>query len=152
MASRPGCRAIGRIEKHHGRRRGVAVGAIVTRVAPQPAGLGPAATGIEHRQRRVVGEDAAAGHDMRDQALVQRLQPPAGGTDPARQGGAADGDAVPLEDPGLPEQGQVVAVTADQHMRDQAGGRETAGQHSLGRRRLEQAAAGTAGAFRPGDP
>ena len=43
----------------------------------------PAAAGIEHRQRCVVGEDAAAGHDVGDQALMQRLQAPAGGTDPA---------------------------------------------------------------------
>src|SRR5215208_5483652 len=66
------------VEEDH-RRRGAAVpGPVVDGVAPQPPGLGPAPAGVEHRQRRVIGEDPGRGQDMLAQEAPQRLQPPAG--------------------------------------------------------------------------
>jgi len=46
-----------------GRRRRPLPRAIVPGIGPQPPGLGAAAPGIEHRNRRVVGEDLGRGED-----------------------------------------------------------------------------------------
>ena len=135
----------------NGGRDVAAVGAVVPRVGPEPAGLGPATSGIKHRQRRVIGEDAVGRHYVGDQPLVQRLEPPAGGPDPARQGGAADLQPVPGKDPALAIQRQVAAVAADQHVGDQSWGGETAGQYPVRGWCLMQGTAAAAGLLWPGD-
>ena len=50
------------VGRHRGRR--AAPWPVIDRVAPEPPGLGPAATGVEHRQRRVVGEQLGRGQPM----------------------------------------------------------------------------------------
>jgi len=47
---------IGTVEIDGRRRIGAAPGSIVTGIDPEPAGLGSAAAGIEHRDRRVVSK------------------------------------------------------------------------------------------------
>src|SRR5512144_2772025 len=38
--------------------------AVVAQVDPQPAGFGAAATGVEHRDRRIIGVQLVGGHDV----------------------------------------------------------------------------------------
>jgi site-specific DNA recombinase len=57
-------------------------GTVVDRVAPQPSGLGAAAAGIQHWQGGVVGNHFGRGQNRAQNQLIQRLQPPAGASDP----------------------------------------------------------------------
>ena len=56
MGGRPLGFAIGTVEIDRSRRIGSIPGPIVAGIDPEPAGLGAAAAGIEHRDRSVVGE------------------------------------------------------------------------------------------------
>ena len=49
---------------------------IVARIHPQPACLGPTTAGVEHRDRRIVGEELGGGEPG-----MQRLQPSTGVAD-----------------------------------------------------------------------
>ena len=71
--------------------------AVVRRVAPQPPGLGLALTGIEHRQRRVVGEHPWRGQHRAQHGRVQRFQPPAGPSHPVAECGTIELHTVPGE-------------------------------------------------------
>ncbi len=62
---------------HHG---------VVNGIAPEIAGLGLPATGIEHRQRIVVGKDLGRRQHRGDHQFVKRCQPAAGGAHPIAQG------------------------------------------------------------------
>ena len=62
------------IDIGHRRRCGPLPGSVIDRIGPQPAGLGPAAPRIEHRQRRVVGEDLGRAQDPAP-AGVRRAAP-----------------------------------------------------------------------------
>src|SRR5437868_3739138 len=60
--------------KIDGRRRiGSVPGPIITGVDPEPAGLGAAAAGIKHRERRIVGEELLRGEDVLGEPGLQRL-------------------------------------------------------------------------------
>jgi hypothetical protein len=125
------------IDVGHGRRARPAPGAIIDGVGPQASGLGPAAARVEHRQRRVVGEELGRGEDALEQALVQGLQPPAGAADPVRQRRAVELDAVAGEDLRLAVQGPVVRVLVDQHLGDQRLAGHAAVDRALGGGRLD---------------
>jgi hypothetical protein len=56
MSGRTFCLAIRTVEVDGGRRFGPGPGSIVARIDPQPTGFGAAEAGIEHGDRRVVGE------------------------------------------------------------------------------------------------
>ena len=58
---------------------------VVHRIAPQPSGLGPPTTGIEHRQGRIIGKHLGRGQHRAQQHLMQRRQPPAGSAPPCQQ-------------------------------------------------------------------
>ena len=119
------------VEVDH-RRRGAAVpGPVVDRIAPQAPGLGPAPAGVEHRQRRVVGEDPGRAHDVPAQQAPQRLQPPAGPADPVAQGRAVELDPLPGEDLRLAVERQEIGVLGHQHVREQRLGRHPAGDRPL---------------------
>ena len=81
---------------------------------------------------------------MGGQPRLQRLQPPAGAADPARQGRAFDPDAMPGEDLGLTVKRRVVAVLADQHLGDEPRCRQALGDRAVGRRRPMDRATGAA--------
>lgn len=53
------------------------------------------------------------------QSVVQGLKPPAGATDPTGQRGTRQIDAVASEDLRLPIQRRVIAIFADEDLRDQ---------------------------------
>src|SRR6202030_475396 len=57
----------------------------IDRIAPQPPGLGPAATGIEHWQGGVVSKQHRRGQYGRDRQVVERAQPPASAAHPVTQ-------------------------------------------------------------------
>ena len=95
MLRRPFALAIRLVAEQHARGCGVAMRPVIPGVGPQSPSAGATPARIEHRQRRVVGEQPVRCHDVGGQPLMQRLQPPAGGPDPAHQGGSADLQAVP---------------------------------------------------------
>jgi len=64
MGSRTLCLAIRTVEVNSCRRIGSAPGPVIAGVDPEPAGLGAAAPGIEHRDRRIVGEQLVRGEDL----------------------------------------------------------------------------------------
>src|SRR5947209_2312150 len=76
--------AIGTVKVDGCRRIGPTPRPIVARIDPQSAGLGATAAGIQHRDRRVVGEDFGRAKHVSGKARLQRLQPPARTTDPVR--------------------------------------------------------------------
>src|SRR5262249_58738707 len=112
--------AVGAVKIDGGRRIGPAPGPVVARIDPQSAHLGAAAAGIEHWDRRIVGKDLARPEDVSGETRVQRLQPPARATDPARQRRAVNLDAAPGETLALTVERSVFAIFANQHVSKQA--------------------------------
>jgi len=75
---------------------------VVDGIAPQPAGLGPAPTRVEHRQCRVVGEQFLRRQHRAEHQLVERRQPPAGAANPIAQRRAINRDPLPRQHLRLP--------------------------------------------------
>ena len=108
---------------------------VIDRIAPEAAGLGPAAAGVEHRQRGVVGKHLGRGQHRADHQIVERRQPPAGAAHPVAQRRAVERDALPRQHLRLPIQRQGIAELADHHVHDQRFGRHAAVDRPLRRRR-----------------
>lgn len=109
-----------RREQIDGSRRGwTAPPALLAGVDPQMPGLGLAASRIEHRNRRVVGEQMVAVEHVGGEPFMQRFEPPARTADPSGQRRTRQIDAVAREDLRLPVKRRVIAVFADQHLREQ---------------------------------
>ena len=109
--------AIGTVEIDRCRRIGSVPGPVIAGIDPQPAGLGAAAAGIEHRDRRVVGEQRLRGEDVLGEPAPAAA--PATSTAPPTQLAerrAVQLDALPGEDLALPIERKVIAVLGDQHM------------------------------------
>ena len=119
------------VEVDHRRRGAAAPGPVVDRVAPQPAGLGPAPAGVEHRQRGVVGEDPGRAMTCRRSRRHSGSSHQQARPDPVAQGRAVQVDPLPGEDPGLAVQGQEIGVLGHQHVREQRLGRHPAGDRPL---------------------
>jgi len=149
MCLRPDRPAVGLVDVEGCRRIGARPAPLVAGVDPQPAGLGAPAPGIEHRQRRVVGEQLIGREDRLPQSVVQRFEPPAGTADPAGHGGPLQIDALAGEDLGLAVQGEMIAVLADQDVGEQRGAGRAAGDHPLGRGGLHHRIAPPAGILGP---
>jgi hypothetical protein len=131
---------------------GTAPGPVIDRVAPQPSGLRLSLARIEHRQRRVIGEDFGRGQNGAEDPFVQRRQPPAGAANPAARCGTIQRHALTGEDLGLTVQWQMIAVPADQHMREQRFGRQATVDRTIRRGRLHDSLlAGPAAITRPAD-
>ena len=64
---------IGTVEIDGRRRIGSVPGPVIAGVDPEPAGLGAAPAGIEHRDRRIVSEQLLRGEDMLGEPCLQRL-------------------------------------------------------------------------------
>ena len=108
VLGRPFAPAVGRVEEHRRRRADIGAWPVGADIDPQPAFLGAAAAGIEHRHRRVVGVHLDAGEDMRREPLAQRLQQPGGPADPVGERRAVEFDTLPCVDRRLPvERGMV---------------------------------------------
>src|SRR5258707_9850495 len=151
MGGRTLCLAIRTEEVDGSRRFGPGPGSIVARIDPQPAGLGAAAAGIEHRDRRVVGKQLARSKHMRCQAGLQRLQPPTSAAHPVRKSRAIDIDPVPGEDLALPVKREVIAVLGDQDMGEKTGTGAALGDRTFRSGRMMNSPAGPAAIARPAD-
>ena len=110
--------------------------ALVAGIDPKSPRLGSAATGIEHRNRRVIGKQMVGGEHVLAQPLMQCFQPPAGATNPSGERRAIKIDAMPRKDLRLPIKRRVIAIFADQHLCEQCRRRQSAGDQPFGRRRL----------------
>src|SRR4051812_21964045 len=88
-------------------------------VAPQPSCLGSAAAGIQPWQGGVVGNHLGRGQNRAQNQLIQRLQPPAGASDPVAQSGTIQLDTLAGEDLRLAIQRQVVGLFVDQNVGQQ---------------------------------
>lgn len=107
---------IGAVEIKCCRRIASASRSIIAGVDPKPAGPGAATARIEHRHRRVVGEQCLSGADVLGETGLQRLQPPDGAANPIGEGRAIELDTLPGEDLALPVERKVIAVFGDQDM------------------------------------
>ena len=143
--------AIGAVEIDRRRRIGPVPGPVIAGIDPEPAGLGAASAGIEHRDRGVVGEQLLRGEDMLGEPCLQRLQPPASSADPVGQRRAIELDALSGEDLALPVERKVIAVFGDQDMGEKTGSGEALGDRTLRGGRLVDGPAGPAAIARPAD-
>ena len=136
VGRRPGRLAVAGIDIGHRRRPLPERGAVVGRIAPEPAHPGPAEAALQGGQRRVVGEHPGMPDDMVEDEVAQRPQPPAGLADPVAQGGAVELDALPGQDLALPVERDAVAVLGHQHLDQQRLGGQAAGDDARRRRLL----------------
>ena len=83
--------------------------------------------------------------------LLQRLQPPAGTTNPVGERRAVDLDAMPGEDLALPAEWKVIAVFGDQDMSEQGRTGQPLADRRLRRGGLMDGPAGPAAITRPAD-
>jgi hypothetical protein len=81
------------------------------------------------------------------QPIMQRLEPPAGAADPSDERRTREIDAVAGKDLRLPIKRRVIAVFADQHLRQQRWRRQATGDHPLGSWRLYHSLTAPAGIF-----
>ena len=129
----------GRVAEDHDGRRRAAMGAVVGGHGPEEALLRGPAPRIEHRQGRLVHEQARGARQMGVHPLDDRLEVEAGAADPIAEGRAVEVDALAAEDLGLAVQRQVVGEFRDdgeparRHRFEPAGERRSA-PRSAGRR------------------
>ena len=99
----------------------------VAHVAPHPGGLGLAGFSTTlHPDRGVICEQRRPGaHHLADR-VGQRLQQGCGATDPIAQGGPMNVHVLAGIDRGLSVKGQMIAILADDHMRQQSRPRTSA--------------------------
>ncbi len=131
--------------------RGAAPWSLLAGIDPQPSRLGSSTARIEHRDRRVVGEQMVGGEHVFAQSFMQRFQPPTRAANPSDQRRASEIDAVPRKDLRLPIKRRVIAIFADQHLCEQGWCSQSAGDQPFRRRRLQDLVAVAASVFRAGD-
>jgi hypothetical protein len=81
----------------------------IAQVDPLPTGLGPARAGSQHRHRRVVGVEYAAGHHVAGDQLAEGLEQPGEMAEPFGKLAAIDIDAAANIDLGVPVERKMVA-------------------------------------------
>lgn len=121
-------------------------------ILERAAGVGPeigamrlACAGCQHRHRRLVVVQHRQAQQVGLHGVDQRLQAHTAHTHPGRQRRARDGQAGALEDGFLAIQRQMVRVLGDEHMGEQAGGRQALVDDIRRHRCLGQCAALRAG-------
>ena len=135
-----------RVAVEHRRRCGAGMRPFVAKIDPEPAFLGLAVAGGEHRHGRVIGVDDAARHDVAADPVRQRLHQPGGLANPARQRGAVEFHAVAGVNLSLAVKRQVIAELRDQHMSQKAGSACARGMGKRWHRHLRHRLAFAAGA------
>src|SRR5215470_12757541 len=139
--------AIGREHEDRCRRCRAAPRSLVACVHPKPSSLGATATGIEHWDRRIVVKQMIRRKDIRTESFVQRVEPPACAADPCGQRRAIEINAETRKDLRLPVQRRVIAIFADQDLREQRRRRQAACNRALRSRRLRHRSASAAAIF-----
>src|SRR6185312_2661076 len=127
---------VGAIEVHSRRRLGPTRWPVVASIDPQAPGLGASAARIEHRDRRIIGEQGPGAEHVRGDPGLQGLQPPDRTTYPVRERRTIEFDAMPGKDLALSVQGQVVAILGDEDVREKPWCGQTLGDRALRSRRL----------------
>ena len=150
MRDRLGSLAVGRVDIGDRRRVRSAPGPVVSRIGPELAGLGPTATRIEHRRRRLVGEQLRRGLEMRENPLMDGPQMERGPSDPVGERRAVEANALTRVDLRLAIERQVIGVFGNQHVRHRRLGRQAAlDEARRGRRLDDDVLAAAAGVFGP---
>jgi len=93
--------AVSGIDIGHHRRIFAAPWSIVAGIGPELAGLGPTAPGIEHRRRRLVGEQPLGSSQSLQDVISQGAQIPGCLANPVGQGRAIELDVLAGVDLGL---------------------------------------------------
>jgi len=119
----------------HHRRASAAERPVVARIGPQPGDLRLAGTGLQRRQRRLVGEDALAGPNVMQDTLGERLQMKADPAHPAGHEIAAELDLLTAKDGLLSIERQSIGVFSNSDVGEQRLGRNP-GLDQMSRRRL----------------
>lgn len=118
MAEQPLGFAVGCIDVGDAGRIEAAPGPVVGGISPELAGLGAPSTGIEHRHRRLVGEQLGSRAKHSEKALMQGAQMEGGMPNPVRQCRSIESDALAGIDLGLPVQRQVIGIFGHQNLGD----------------------------------
>lgn len=98
--------------------------AFVAGIVEELAGLGPAAAGIKHGRRRLVGEQLGRCLQPFEQPLVHRAQQEGRVADPVGQRRAVEVNALPGVDLGLAIKRQLIGIFGDEHLGDGRLGRQ----------------------------
>jgi hypothetical protein len=128
--------AVGRVAIEHSGRPDAAMRPLVPEIDPEPAGLRLAAPRRQHRDGRVVGVQLFGRHDVLADRLDERLHQPDGLADPKGERRAVELDTLAGIDAGLAVERQVVAILADQHVREKPRTRPAALDRQRRHRRL----------------
>jgi hypothetical protein len=126
MRDRPICLAIGCVDVGDAGRIRPAPRAVIACVCPELACLGASASRIEHRCRRLVGEQLGRSLEHREQAFVHRPQHEGSAADPIGQGRAVKVEALAGINLRLPVQRQVIGIFGHEHLRDRRLGWQSA--------------------------
>jgi len=136
---------IGRKGKPHRRRNLAGSGPFVTHIGPQATGFRCAASGCEHRNWRVVGVHDIGGNDMRTQRVRERREQGRCLAYPLREQRAIQVYAFACVDLCLSVKRYMIAVFADEHVRQKPRTRHTALDRSWRCGRLHDRIAARAG-------
>ncbi len=128
-----------------------AAGSVVPGLDPEPPGTGAPAAWIENRQDRVIGDDPLRRHDVIGNLIADRSQPPGSARHPVGQRRAVQRDALAAEDLALAVERKVIAIFADQHLRQQRRRCQPPGDRPFRRRRLVDGSASPAAVFGASD-
>ena len=136
MCDRPLGLAIRRIDVGNAGRIGTAPRSIVPGIGKELTGLGPSAPWIEHRRRRLVGEQLGRGFQLVEQPFVHGPQQEGCAPYPVGQGRAIQGNALARIDLGLSIERKMIGELRYQHLGDGRLGRQSAFDQPGRRRRL----------------
>ncbi len=142
---------VGRVKINRRRRLGSGPWPLLADINPQAPCFGTPAARIEHRDRRVVGEQMVGGKHFAAEFFVQGSEPPARAADPTGESRPFNLDTMAGEDLRLPVQRQVVAIFGDQYLCEQRRRRQSTCDRTLRRGCLVDRAAGTTTIFRAAD-
>jgi hypothetical protein len=147
MRSRTFSFAVWRIQIDRGRRLRPAPCSLLAGVGRKPSSLSAPSTWIKHRYGRVIGEQMIRSEYVSCKAFVQRLEPPAGTANLSSERRTRKIDPVAAEDLRLTVERRVIAIFADQHLREQRRRRQVANDWPLCSRRQRHRLASPAGVF-----
>ena len=114
-----------------------APGPVVAGNRPEVSLLGASPAGIEHRRHRLIDRDLERAQNEFTQPKIQRLELRGGITDPERQCGALDRDALAQQNLSLAIERQVPGIFGCQDIGHHRLGRQPALDQPLGRGRLD---------------
>jgi len=133
MGLRPFGLAIGFVKADRRWRFAARPAPLIAYVDPEVPGFRTATPRVEHRDRRVIGEQMIGVEDMASEAVVQGIEPPAGPADPSSQGRTLQIHAVAHKDPRLAVKWKMIGIFADKHMSEQRRGGQPFGDDPFGR-------------------